>query len=102
MKYAVVSIKGKQYKIEENTEFLVHKLNEGEKLVSETLLVVNEDKVKIGTPILKTAKIELKVIGNEKGKKIHVYKFKSKSRYRRKIGSRPEFTRIAVGKIAFN
>lgn len=100
MKYAVVEIKGKQYKIEENSEILVHRMAEKEKIEARVLLIADGEKTKIGTPEVKGAKIELKKLENEKGKKIHVFKYKSKSKYRRTIGSRPEFTRIAVGKIS--
>ena len=100
MKYAVVEIKGKQYKIEENSEILVHKLAEKEKLEARVLLAVDGENVKIGQPEVNDAKIELKKLENEKGKKIQVFKYKSKSKYRRTIGSRPEFTRVSVGKIS--
>lgn len=101
MQYAVISVKGKQFKVAEGDEILVDKLAEGEKLDPKTLLVVNDDKVIIGEPEVEKSKLKLTVINEEeKGTKIHVYKFKSKSKYRRKIGSRPVYTRVKVEKIS--
>lgn len=100
MQYAVIKIKGKQYRVSEGDEILVDKLSEKEKLDFSTLLVSDNDKVSIGTPEVKNSKVKISVLGNEKGKKIHVFKFKSKSKYRRKIGSRQEYTRVKVEKIS--
>lgn len=100
-KYAVVRIAGHQYKVEEGQEILVDKLQDPKKIVSEVLLMVDGDKVEVGAPVLKDAKISLKVLKDmEKGEKIEVKKYKAKSRYRRHTGFRPQFTRLAVEKIA--
>ncbi len=102
MKYAVIRLKGHQHKVTEGEDFLVDYLG-GEKPSPEILLISDGDKVDIGTPILEKAKITLKILEElEKGKKIHVQKFKAKSRYRKKIGHRPKYTRLQVGKITSN
>jgi large subunit ribosomal protein L21 len=99
-KYAVVRIGGKQYKVEEGKEILVDKLVEPKKLEPEVLLFVDGEKVKVGKPILKDVKVSLKVVTElEKGEKVDVYKFKAKSRYKKHIGFRPQYTRLLVGKI---
>ena len=98
MKYAVVRIKGKQYRVSEGDCLLVDRVKEKE-ITSEVLLVVDEKKVEIGTPVVKNAKVILKVEGEEKGEKIDVLKYKAKSRYRKHIGFRPTFTKVTVGKI---
>lgn len=101
MKYAVIRLQGQQFKVAEGEEFLVNKLGKDEKPEAEVLMTVDGEKVSLGTPILEKAKVTLNVIAEEeKGDKIHVFKYKSKSRYRKKIGSRPVFTRLSVGKIA--
>lgn len=101
MKYAIIRTQGQQFKVEEGKEFLVNKLAAGAKPEAEVLLVSDGDKLEIGTPVLEKAKITFTVVSEiEAGEKIHVYKYKSKSRYRRKIGSRPKFTRLVVNKIA--
>lgn len=99
MKYAIVRINGEQYKAIEGKEILVKKV-EGEKVTPEVLFVNNEKSVKVGQPLVKGAKIELKKLGDEKGKKVSVLKYKSKSRYRKRIGTRPEYSRFEVVKVA--
>lgn len=101
MKYAVVRIGGKQYKVEEGKKILVDKLTQPKKLVPEVLLFVDGEKVKVGKPTLKDVKVSLKVVADlEKGEKIDVYKFKAKSRYKRHIGFRPQYTRLLVEHIS--
>lgn len=99
MKYAVIKYKGKQYKVSEGEEILIAKLSG--KIEPEVLLVVDEGKVKVGKPVLKEAKIKIKVLAEEeKGEKLHIYKFKAKSRYRRKTGFRPVYSKILIEKIS--
>lgn len=98
-KYAVIALQGHQYKVSEKDEILVDKLSE-KAPVAEVLLVVNEDKVSIGKPTVKGAKVSLKVVEVEvKGEKLHIRKYKAKSRYRKKIGFRPKYTKLLVQKI---
>jgi len=100
-KYAVIKIKGHQYKVTEGQEILVDKLGK-DKVEPEVLLVVNDDKIAVGKPVVTDAKIKIKIVKEEeKGEKIHVRKYKSKSRYRRHIGFRPKFTRLLVQTITF-
>jgi len=98
MKYAVVKIQGTQYKITEGEELLVDSLKE-KKLTSEVLLNVNEDEVQVGKPVLDKVKVDFEILGEEKGKKLYVSKYKAKSRYRRKLGFRSQLTRLKVKKI---
>lgn len=100
-KYAVVRVGGKQYKVEEGQTFLVDKLADPKKIEAEVLLSVDGEKVEVGTPLVKNAKIDLKVISEmEKGEKVDVYKFKAKSRYKRHTGFRPQYTKLLVEKIS--
>jgi large subunit ribosomal protein L21 len=100
VKYAVVKIKGHQYQISEKDEILVDFLDK-DKPEFEVLLLVDGDKVSVGKPTLKDVKIEVKVLKEEeKGTKIRVIKYKSKSRYRKVRGFRPKFTRLLVEKIS--
>ena len=96
MKYAIIRVTGKQYRVEEGKEILVNKLVDPKKVESETLLVVDGDKVNVGKPTIKT-EVKLKVVTElEKGEKIEIYKFKAKSRYNRHTGFRPQYTRLLV------
>jgi large subunit ribosomal protein L21 len=100
MKYAVIRIRGKQYKVAEGEEFFADFLG-GEEPKLEVLLVVNDDKIKVGTPKVRGAKVSLKVLEPEvKGNKLYVQKYRSKSRYRRKIGFRPRFSKLLVKSIS--
>ena len=99
MKYAVIKYQGHQYKVSEGQELLVSKLSEESK--PEVLLIADEGKVKVGKPVLKEAKLKIKVLAEEeKGEKLHIYKFKAKSRYRRKTGFRPLYSKILIEKIS--
>jgi len=100
-KYAVIRIGGKQYKAIEGKEILVDKLADPNKFEIETLLLVDDDKVQVGKPVIKEAKIKIKIVADlEKGEKIEIYKFKAKSRYKRHTGFRPQYTRLLIEKIA--
>jgi len=100
--YAVIATGGKQYRVKEGDVIFVEKLNagEGETVeVNEVLAVGNEGDLKVGTPMVDGAKVVLKVLGQGKGKKIIVFKYKAKKNYRRKTGHRQPYTKVAVEKI---
>lgn len=100
MKYAVVRILGKQFKVGEGEEVLVPRVGK-EKLEPEILLVADEDKISVGKPTLKEAKLKIKVLKEEeKGEKIDILRYKAKSRYQKHTGFRPQFTRILIEKIS--
>lgn len=100
-KYAVIRIKGQQFRVSEGDEILVGKLGEKEKPEADVLLVANGKGVKVGKPKVAGAKVTLKVLeAEERGKKLHVMTFRAKSRYRRKKGFRPVHTRLIVQKIS--
>lgn len=99
MKYAVIKINGNQFKVTEGEELLVDRFAGTPE--AEVLFSVDGDTVKIGSPIVSSGKVTLKVITEEeKGKKIYVQKYKSKSRYRRRTGFRPLYTRLLIEKIS--
>lgn len=99
MKYAVIKYQGHQYKVAEGQELLVDKLLD--KSEPEVLLVADDGKVKVGKPILKEAKIKIKILAEEvKGEKLDIFKFKAKSRYRRHTGFRPQYTKLLIEKIS--
>ena len=103
MKYAVIAISGSQFKVEENQKLSIDNLNlnEGDtKTLEDVLLVADGDKVEVGTPTVKGAKVEFKVLKNFKGEKLTVFKYKSKSRYRKTRGFRAQLTEIQITKIS--
>ena len=99
-KFAVIRIQGKQYRVAEGQEILVDKMNDL-KVTPEVLLFVDGDKVEVGTPVLEKAKVTVKVLAElEKGEKVDIFKYKAKSRERRHVGFRAQYTRLLVEKIS--
>jgi len=102
-KFAVVKIGGCQYKISEGEEIEVSKI-EGEKGkaldLEEVLLVVDGEKVKIGQPQVKGAKVKAEIAEQKKGEKVRVAKYKAKTGYRRVQGFRPLLTKLKIKKIS--
>ena len=63
------------------------------------LLIANDDKVTVGTPTIEGAKVVATFLGEGKGKKIVVFKYKPKVRYRKKTGHRQFYTRLIIDRI---
>jgi len=102
MKYAVIRIKGNQFKVSEGEEILIDKIID-KTVEPEVLLYVDGKKAKVGNPVVKKAKVKIKILEKElKGKKIHVQTFKAKSRYRRKKGFRPIYSKIMIEKLSLS
>lgn len=102
-KYAVIQLQGKQYQVQEGDEFLVDQLDKeaGSKFeVSDVLLLVDGEKKQIGQPLVVGAKVACELVSNQKGEKIRVAKYKSKSRYRKVRGHRQYQSTVRVLSIA--
>lgn len=100
--YAIFQTGGKQYRAAEGDTLIIEKLanEEGDTVVfDQVLTVVNDSDVKVGTPVVEGAKITAKVEAQGKGKKIHIFKYKAKSNYRRRQGHRQPFTKVIIEKI---
>lgn len=101
MKYAIIRLMGRQYEVQEGEEILVDKMTDPKNATADVLLFSNEGKVSIGKPVLKDIKVTFKMVTEEeKGKKVDVYHFHSKSRYKKHTGFRPKYTRLSVTKIS--
>ena len=99
--YAIVNIKGQQVKVEEGAELFVNLIDaqQGDQLAfDEVLLIENDGKVEVGTPLLK-AKVQATVLDHVKGDKVIVFKKKRRKGYRVKNGHRQQFTKIKVDSI---
>jgi large subunit ribosomal protein L21 len=66
---------------------------------NDVLLMVDEEKVAVGQPLVKGVRVEGEVLEGFRGPKIRVAKFKAKSRYRRVMGYRQDLTRVRIKKI---
>ena len=102
MKFVIVEQGGKQYRAAEGETIEVDRLpNEvGETLtINDVLLSVEDDDVKIGTPLVKKTKVQATVLNHFKGRKILVFKYRPKQRYRVKTGHRQQYTRLLIESI---
>ena len=102
--YAVVETGGKQYKVTPGQTIEVEKLpgEPGETIeLGRVLMVSKDDTLAVGQPTVPGAKVMATVLGEAKGDKVIVFRYKSKVRYRRKTGHRQSYTRLAVKDIVF-
>ena len=99
--YAIIVTGGKQYRVSEGDVIYIEKIDaQVDSTVSfDVLLMGNDGDVKIGTPVVEGVKVEGKVVGQIRGEKIVVYKYKSKKNYRRKQGHRQPYTKVEITKI---
>ena len=99
--YAIIATGGKQYRVSEGDVIYIEKIDAAvDSTVSfDVLLVGNEGDVKVGTPVVEGVKAEGKVVGQVRGEKIVVFKYKSKKNYRRKQGHRQPYTKVEITKI---
>ncbi len=101
--YAVIETGGKQYKVAPGDRLLVERLpvDVGESVVfDQVLLVVDNDDVHIGRPVVEGARVIGKVTRQTRGRKVIVFKYRPKQRYRRKKGHRQYYTEVLVEDIA--
>ncbi|NND71901.1 MAG: 50S ribosomal protein L21 [Rhodothermales bacterium] len=100
--YAIVDIAGKQYKVRENDRlYIPRQQTEIDKKIKfdKVLLIGNDDKVKVGKPVVKGASVTAQVLDHVKGDKVIVFKKKRRKGYRVKNGHRQPFTQIEVQSI---
>ncbi len=101
MTYAVIKQGGKQYLVKEGDKIRVEKINalEGEEILFDKVLLVSGKDVKIGMPFLENVKVSARILKNGRAKKIIIFHYHSKTRYKKKAGHRQPFTEIEILKI---
>ena len=100
--YAIVNTGGKQYKVEEGDVLRVEKLagDVGSEVAFDKVLIVSDgENVKIGQPELDGATVHGQIVAQGKSKKILVFKYNRRKRYRRKQGHRQPFTAVRIDRI---
>ena len=100
--YAVIESCGKQYKVAQGDVVFFEKLDveEGKKVTFDNVVLLSDNKkVEVGTPYVKGAKVEGKVVSHGKGEKVLVYKYKAKKNYRRTQGHRQPYTKVEITSI---
>ncbi len=103
MKYAIIESGGKQYKAVEGSTIVVDRLNleSGKKVtLDEVLLIADEGKYNIGTPVIEGATVSATVVEEFKGPKVLVFKYHPRKRYRLKKGHRQWYTKLEIKKIS--
>lgn len=99
MKFAVIETGGKQYRVSAGQKVKVEKLDAGagDSFVFDKVLLVSDgERVDIGTPHVAGAKVEAKVLRQARDRKKIVFKYHSKTRYRKKKGHRQYFTELEI------
>ncbi len=99
--YAIIATGGKQYKVSEGDVIRVEKLGveAGSSYEFEQVLAVCDEELTVGTPVVEGAKVKATVVGDGKGKKVIVYKYKPKSGYHKKNGHRQQYTELKIDEI---
>ncbi len=101
MKYAIVESGGKQFKAVEGSSIVVDLLKSeaGQSVDLDVLLLVDGDKVTVGTPYIDDVKVKATNLGMLKGPKLVVFKYRPKKHYRKKTGHRQQYTRLQIETI---
>ena len=105
--YAIVEMKGQQFKVEAGKKLFINRMNELEAGATvefeNVLLLDNEGKVKVGAPYVKGAKVVCEVLASEeencRGEKILVFHKKRRKGYRKLNGHRQDLTNVLVKEI---
>ncbi len=102
--FAVIETGGKQYRVSPGSKLKVEKLQveAGETFVFDKILLIagEKDGLSIGRPYVSGAKVEVKVLRNARDRKKIVFRYHSKTRYRKKKGHRQHFTEVEVVKVS--
>jgi large subunit ribosomal protein L21 len=99
--YAIIETGGKQFRVSPDGRVRVPSLpgSAGDRVTFERVLVVSagaEDDLRLGNPHVAGARVVGEIVGHGRGKKITVFKYKRRHRYRRKIGHRQGYTEVAI------
>ena len=96
--YAIIRTGGKQYRVQENDEFRVEKLDAqvGDKVIFDEVVAVGGDELVVGTPLVSGYAVEAEVLEQGKADKVIIYKYKAKKDYRKKQGHRQPYTMVEI------
>ena len=98
--YAIIATGGKQYKVSEGDVLKVEKMNAatGDTVTFDQVVAVSDNGLKVGADVA-NATVSATVVGEGKGKKVIVYKYKRKTGYHKKNGHRQPYTQVKIEKI---
>lgn len=97
--YAVVKTGGKQYKVQPGETLRIEKIpgEVGSRVTfDQVLLVADGENLRVGTPLVEKAAVQASIVEQDRAKKILVFKYKRRKRYRRKQGHRQAYTAVRI------
>ena len=97
--YAIFKALGKQFRAEKGKTVRLPLMDKqpGDKLTfDEVLLTSDGETVRAGAPLVKGASVKAEVVGEVKGEKLYIFKFKRRKNYRRKTGHRQHYTEVRI------
>jgi large subunit ribosomal protein L21 len=100
--YAVVSTGGKQYKVRKGETLRIEKIpgEVGSKVTfDKVLMIADGENIRVGRPVIEKAAVQASIVEQDKAKKLLVFKYKRRKRYRRKQGHRQAYTAIRIDGI---
>jgi large subunit ribosomal protein L21 len=100
--YAIVEIAGQQFKVQQDQQLFVHRLESDINTslqFDKVLLVDNGGKITVGAPVISGASVSAKVIEHLKGDRVIVFKKKRRKGYQKSNGHRQQFTKIQIENI---
>ena len=100
--YAVVSAGGKQFKVQKGETLRIEKIpgEVGSKVTfDKVLMVADGENIRVGQPVIAKAAVQASIVEQDKAKKILIFKYKRRKRYRRKQGHRQPYTAIRIDGI---
>lgn len=101
--YAIVEIKGKQFKVHEADTLYVPYMNDvaaDDTLTLDRVLLLSGDEVHVGTPTVEGAQVTAKVLGHVKGDKVLVFRKRRRKRYKVKNGHRQRYTQLQIESLS--
>jgi large subunit ribosomal protein L21 len=100
--YAIVEIAGQQFKVEQNDEIFVHRLEgePGTKIeFDQVLLLDNDGKISVGKPLVEGSSISGQIVGHVRGDKVVIFKKKRRKGYEKESGHRQDFSKVLIETI---
>jgi large subunit ribosomal protein L21 len=92
-----------QYRVEQGQQIdlaLLDSAEPGSEIeLDEVLLVSGDETVRVGSPLVEGARVRARVVGDIKGEKILVFRYRNKKRFRRRKGHRQQYTRVQINEI---
>lgn len=99
-KKAIISTGGHQYVVSEGDVLEVELIKSEKTTTFEPLLVIDGDKVTVGTPAVSGIKVSAEILGETRGEKVTAIRYKAKKRVNKVHGHKQHLTQIKIQKIA--